>query len=43
MLVTSEGDMLKYVIQLDFPATNNIADYVGLVMGLWLAKDLDIW
>jgi hypothetical protein len=37
-----EGDILKYVIQLEFPATNNIAEYKRLVMGLWLAKDLSI-
>ncbi len=36
-----EGDILKYVIQLEFPATNNIAEYEGLVTGLRLAKELD--
>jgi hypothetical protein len=35
-----KGDILKYAIQLEFPATNNIEEYEGLVMGLWLAKDL---
>jgi hypothetical protein len=34
---------LKYAIQLEFPATNNIAEYEGLVTGLQLAKDLSIW
>jgi hypothetical protein len=34
--------VLKYAIQLDFPATNNITEYEGLVTGLRLAKDLDI-
>jgi ribonuclease HI len=33
---------LKYAIQLGFPATNNIAEYEGLVTGLRLAKDLGI-
>jgi ribonuclease HI len=42
MLILPEGDILKYVIQLEFPATNNIAEYEGLVTSLWLAKDLDI-
>jgi ribonuclease HI len=38
----SEGDILKYAIQLDFPATNNVAEYEGLVIELRLAKDLGI-
>jgi hypothetical protein len=42
MLIRPEGDILKYDIQLEFPATNNIANYEGLVTGLRLAKDLSI-
>jgi ribonuclease HI len=42
VLISPEGDVLKYVIQLDFLATNNIAKYEGLVTGLRLAKDLGI-
>jgi hypothetical protein len=42
MLIPPEGDILKYVIQLEFPAINNIAKYEGLVTGLRLAKALDI-
>jgi ribonuclease HI len=38
----SEGDILKYAIQLDFLATNNVAEYEGLVIELRLAKDLGI-
>jgi hypothetical protein len=34
--------ILKYAIQHDFPATNNITEYEGLVMGVQLAKDLRI-
>jgi hypothetical protein len=34
LLIPSEGDILKYAIQLGFPATNNIAEYEGLVTGL---------
>jgi ribonuclease HI len=37
-----EGDILKYVIQVYFPATNNITEYEGLVTGLRLAKELGI-
>jgi hypothetical protein len=42
VLILPEGDMLKYVIQIEFPATNNTAEYEGLVTGLRLAKELDI-
>jgi hypothetical protein len=42
MFIPPEGDILKYAIQLEFSATNNIAEYEGLVTGLRLAKDLGI-
>jgi ribonuclease HI len=42
VLISSEGDVLKYAIQLEFSATNNIVEYEGLVNGLRLAKDLGI-
>jgi hypothetical protein len=42
LLIPPECDILKYAIQLEFLATNNIAKYDGLVTGLRLAKDLDI-
>jgi hypothetical protein len=42
VLIPPEGDFLKYAIQLEFPATNNIAEYEGLVMGLRLVIDIDI-
>jgi ribonuclease HI len=42
VLIPPEGGVLKYAIQLEFLATNNIAEYEGLVTGLQLAKDLDI-
>jgi ribonuclease HI len=41
-LIPHEGDILKYAIRLEFLATNNIAEYEGLITGLQLAKDLDI-
>jgi hypothetical protein len=41
-LIPPEDDILKYAIQLEFLATNNIAEYEGLVMGLRLGKDLSI-
>jgi ribonuclease HI len=43
VLTPHEGDILKYVIRLEFLATNNIIEYEGLVTGLRLAKDLAIW
>jgi hypothetical protein len=42
MLIPPKGDILKYVIQLEFLATNKIAEYEGLVTRLRLAKDLGI-
>jgi ribonuclease HI len=42
VLIPPECDVLKYVILLEFPATNNIAEYKGLVTDLQLAKDLGI-
>jgi ribonuclease HI len=42
VLIPPECDIFKYVIQLEFPATNNIVEYEGLVTGLQLAKDLGI-
>jgi hypothetical protein len=42
VLIPPEGNTLKYAIQLGFPATNNIAEYEGLVTRLRLAKDLGI-
>jgi ribonuclease HI len=37
-----EGDILIYAVQLEFSATNNIAECEGLVTSLQLAKDLII-
>jgi ribonuclease HI len=42
VLIPPEGDILKYDIQLEFPTTNNIAEYEGLVTDLRLAKELGI-
>jgi hypothetical protein len=38
----SEGDIINYAIELQFPAINNITEYKGLVTGLRLANDLSI-
>jgi ribonuclease HI len=42
MLIPPEGDILEYAIHLEFLATNNIAEYEGLVTGLRQAIDLSI-
>jgi ribonuclease HI len=42
VLIPPKGDILNYAIQLEFLATNNIAEYEGLVTSLRLAKDLGI-
>jgi ribonuclease HI len=42
VLIPPEGGMLRYVIQIEFPATNNTAEYEGRVTGLRLAKELGI-
>jgi ribonuclease HI len=42
VLIPPEGDALKYDIQLEFPTTNNIVEYEGLINGLRLAKYLGI-
>jgi ribonuclease HI len=33
VLIPPEGDMLKYVIQIEFLATNNTAEYEGWSLG----------
>jgi ribonuclease HI len=42
VLIPPEYGILKYAIQLEFLATNNIVVYEGLVTGFRLAKDLGI-
>ena len=38
VIQTPEGDKIECMIQLDFPTTNNEAEYEALVVGLDLAK-----
>ena len=38
VLHTLEGDKIEFMIRLDFPMTNNEAEYEALVAGLDLAK-----
>ena len=38
VLLSPEGDVVECMIRLDFPATNNEAEYEALVAGLDLAR-----
>ena len=40
VLIPPEGETLKYVVRLQFPTTNNEAEYEALLIGLSLAKAL---
>ena len=45
LLVAPSGEYLKYVVQMHFAweeATNNIAEYEGLLVGLRIAAELGI-
>ena len=38
VMLTPEGDKIECMIRLDFPTTNNKAEYEALIAGLDLAK-----
>ena len=40
VITTLDGEVLKYGVQLRFPATNNEAEYEGILTGLRLGKAL---
>ena len=42
VLTSSKGDKLKYVLQIHFAASNNVAEYEALIHGIRLAKELGI-
>ena len=42
VLTSPDGHTLKYAIQLDFRATNNMAEYEGLLAGLRAAAGLGV-
>ena len=42
VLTSPKGDKLKYVLQIHFAASNNVAEYEALIHGLRLAKELGI-
>jgi Ribonuclease HI len=41
-LTSRSGDVLRYLVRLDFRATNNMAEYEGLLAGLRVAAGLGI-
>ena len=42
VITALDGEILKYGVQLRFPATNNEAEYEGILMGLRLEKALGV-
>ena len=40
VIITPNGEMLKYGVQLKFPTTNNEAEYKGILTGLKVRKAL---
>ena len=38
VITTPEGEVLKYEVQLKFPATNNETEYEGILTGLRLGR-----
>ena len=42
VLTSPDGQTLKYAVQLDFRATNNMAEYEGLLAGLRAAAGLGV-
>ena len=42
VLTSPKGDQLKYVLQIHFEASNNVAEYEALVHGLKVAKEIGI-
>ena len=42
MITTPDGDILKYRVRLKFPATNNEAEYEGILTGLRFGKALGV-
>jgi ribonuclease HI len=42
VLIGPDGDQLKYVVRLEFKATNNMAEYEALIFGLSAALSLGV-
>ena len=42
VLIDPNGDQLKYMVHLEFKATNNMAEYEALIFGLTQALSLEV-
>jgi ribonuclease HI len=42
VLIDPRGEQLKYMVHLDFEATNNMAEYEALIFGLTAALSLGV-
>ena len=42
VLIDPNGDQLKYMVHLEFKATNNMAEYEALIFGLTVALSLGV-
>ena len=42
VLIDPNGDQLKYMVHLEFKATNNMAEYEALIFGLAQALSLEV-
>jgi ribonuclease HI len=42
LLLTPNGEQLKYIVHLEFKATNNMAEYEVLIFGLSTALSLGV-
>ena len=43
VLIDPNGDQLKYMVHLEFKASNNMAEYEALIFGLTEALYLGVW
>jgi ribonuclease HI len=43
LLLTPDGEQFKYMVHLDFKATNNMAEYEILMFGLSTTLSLGVW
>jgi ribonuclease HI len=43
VLIDPNGEQVKYMVLLDFEATNNMAEYEALIFGLTMALSLGFW
>ena len=43
LLISPSGDKLRYVLQLHFWATNNVAEYEALLHGIRVVGELGAW